>query len=255
MPDNRKDLKDRLGKLGLEPRREEEILRELGDHLDDFAADREALGNASGAAAREALDSVSNWPELRNEIRSAETEEMNMNYRTKVLWLPALGALTLSGTLLALFQFFGLVPLVPRFYWLSNTGMSMHPFSTVYFSWLVALPLIGAVAAYWSQRAGGNAIHRLLAALAPSIGMLGMLGVFLIGRFISVLLYMLISLFGKGAAHTRAVHILHSQVLFLIGVVAVLVCWCLLPAVGLLLAAIPFLRKNGSAQSSVISAQ
>ena len=29
MRDNRKDLKERLGKLGLEPRREEEIEREL----------------------------------------------------------------------------------------------------------------------------------------------------------------------------------------------------------------------------------
>jgi hypothetical protein len=252
MPDNRKDLKERLGKLGLEPRREEEILRELGDHLDDHAADREALGAAGGAAAQEALDSVSNWPELRNEIRSAETEEMNMNYRTKVLWLPALGAFTLSATLLALFQFFGLVPLVPRYYWLSNTGISIHPFFTVYFSWLVALPLIGAVAAYWSQRAGGNAIHRLLAALALPIGMLS---VPLIATLYLILNTLLALLLRKGAAHTGAVYILHSQALALIHLAAVLVSWCLLPAVGLLLGAMPFLRQHGSAQSSVISAQ
>ena len=60
----------------------------------------------SDAAAREALDSVSNWPELRAEIVSAETEEAIMNHRTKALWLPALCALTLSNGLLALMQIF-----------------------------------------------------------------------------------------------------------------------------------------------------
>ena len=100
-------IRERLGKLGLGPRREEEILRELSEHLADHAEALEARGVARDAAAREALDSVSNWPELRKEILSAETEETIMNYRTKVLWLPALCALTLSNGLLALMQIFG----------------------------------------------------------------------------------------------------------------------------------------------------
>ena len=229
-------IKKRLGKLGLGTRREEEIVRELCEHLADHATALEARGVASDAAAREAIESVSNWPEFRREIYRAETEEVNMNYRTRVIWLPALVALTLSSILLALSQFFSLAP---RFYWVSETG---YIFFTFYLPWLIALPLIGAVAACWSQRAGGNAIHRLLAALAPPIGMLG---VFLIGPFIGLLLYMLIALFGKGAAHTRALHALHyTSHPPLIGVVAMLVSWVLLPAVGLLLGAVPFLRKH-----------
>jgi hypothetical protein len=240
MPDNQGLIRERLGRLGLETRREEEIVRELSEHLADHAAALEARGVARDAAAREALDSVSNWPELRNEILSVETEEATMNYqmtyRTKVLWLPALVALTLSSSLLAIFQFSGLVP---RFYWLSKTGMSVHPFFTFYLPWLIALPLIGAVAAFWSQRAGGKAIHRLLAALAPPIGMLGF---FLITPFITLLVYMLIPLFAKGSGHTRVPLTLHAPPM--IGVLVVLVSWVLLPAVGLFLGALPFLRKH-----------
>ncbi|MDR3676476.1 MAG: permease prefix domain 1-containing protein [Acidobacteriota bacterium] len=232
-------IKKRLGKLGLGPRREEEIIRELSEHLADHAAALETRGLSRDSAAREALESVSNWPKFREEICRAETEEVTMNYqvtyRTRVLWLPGLVALTLSSILLAVFQFFGLAP---RFYWVSETG---YIFFTFYLPWLIALPLIGAVAAYWSQRAGGKAIHRLLAALAPPIGMLGF---FLIGPFIALFLYILMALFGKGAAHTRALHALHTNHPPLIGVIAILVSWVLLPAVGLLIGAVPFLGKH-----------
>ncbi|MGA2984606.1 MAG: hypothetical protein ABSG32_12380 [Terriglobia bacterium] len=225
MSGNRELINKRLGKLGLRPQREEEIFRELGEHLADHAA------------AREALESVSNWPELRLEILAAETEEMTMNYqvtyRTKILWLPALGALTLSTSLLAIFQFFGLVP---RFYWLSDTRY--HLYFTFYLPWLIALPAIGAGAALWSQRAGGKAIHRLLAALAPPLGMLGF---FLISPFISLLIYMLLPLFTHRAAYRSFAP--PDVAIIIPGVLILLVSWVLLPAVGLLLGAAPFLRK------------
>jgi hypothetical protein len=245
MPDTRGLLKKCLGELGLAPQREEEILRELGDHLEDHTTTLEAGGITSEEAFQEALMGVEDWPKFRQEILRAEIEEATMNYqmtyRTKVLWLPALIALTLSSVLLALFQFLGLVP---RFYWLSRTGLSMQPFFTFYLPWLIALPVIGAVAAFWSQRAGGKAIHRLLAALAPSIGMLG---VFLIAPFLSLLISMLLPLFthrpARGAFGPTDVASLIT------GVFAVLVSWVLVPAVGLFLGAVPFLRKP-HAQSS-----
>ena len=249
MPDHRSLIKNRLGKLGLESRRESEILCELADHLEDHAAALEAQGLANEEAFHEAVGGVEDWPKFREEICRAETEEVTMNYqvtdRTKVLWLPALVALTLSSILLALLQFFGVAP---RFYWVSEAG---YIFFTFYFPWLIALPLIGAVAAYWSQHTGGKVIHRLLAALAPPIGMLG---VFLIGPFIGLLLYMLVALFRKGAAQTRALHALHTHPAPpVIGVVAMLVSWVLLPAAGLLIGAVPFLRKQDSHPSSVLS--
>ncbi len=110
MSDDQELIKARLGKLGLGTRREEEIVRELSEHLADHAAALEARGVASEAAAREALESVSHWPELGEEILAAETEETTMNHRTKDLWLPALCALTLSNVLLALMQIFGPPP-------------------------------------------------------------------------------------------------------------------------------------------------
>jgi len=242
MPDHRGLLKKCLGGLGVEPQREEEILRELSDHLEDHAGALEARGITNKEAFQEALRSVVDWPEFREEIFRAETEEATMNYqityRTKVLWLPALGALTLSSSLLAIFQFSGLVP---RFYWLGGTD---YLFFTFYLPWLIALPAIGAVAAFWSQRAGGKATHRLLAALAPPLGMLGF---FLISPFLTLLIYMLLPLFTPRAAHVQFGPV--DFAIIIPGVLVLLVSWVLLPAVGLLLGAVPFLRKP-QAQSS-----
>ncbi len=61
MPDTRVALKNRLGELGLAPQREEEILRELSDHLADHAAALETGGMAGGAAFRQALNDVPDW--------------------------------------------------------------------------------------------------------------------------------------------------------------------------------------------------
>jgi hypothetical protein len=236
MPDHRALLKTYLGELGLAPRREREILRELGDHLENHVDALGARGVANEEACQEALSSVVDWPEFREEILRAEAEEVTMSYqvtyRTKVLWLPALGALTLSSSLLALLQFFGLVP---RFYWLSGAG---HLFFTFYLPWLIALPLIGAVAAFWSQRAGGKATHRLLAALAPPLGMLGF---FLISPFLTLLIYMLLPLFTHRVAYRPFGP--PDLAIIIPGVLVLLVSWVLLPAVGLLLGAVPFLRK------------
>jgi hypothetical protein len=219
MPDHRGLLKKCLGELGLAPRREEEILLELGDHLEDHAAALEANGVTSNAAAQEALDSVSNWPELREEILAVETEEGIMNYRTKALWLPALCALTLSNVLLALIQVFGPAP---HFY-LFHTGKSMEIVGAFIAPWLITQPMVGAVAAYWSRRAGGTVRYQLLAALAPAIALLGL--------FLLIL----------PAAIMVANHFAHNIQLKAFSVL--IVTWVLLPAIPLLIGAAPFLRK------------
>jgi hypothetical protein len=242
MPDNRVLLKESLGELGLAPQREEEILRELGDHVEDHAAALEARGVSQEAAAREALDSVSDWLDLRQEILRAETEEGNMNYRTKVFWLPSMCALAISSGLLAVFQHVGLAP---RFYWLSGEPGTYHPYFFFYVPWLIALPVVGAGAAFWSQLAGGKALHRMLAALAPSIGMLGFFLIFVpfiawpIGLVLMVHYHMHISFSLTG----------HSLVEFIIGFLVLLANWVLLPAIALFIGAAPFLRKP-HAQSS-----
>lgn len=218
MPDNPMYLREHLGKLGLGPRREEEILRELSQHMADHAEALEARGAAKDAAALEACHSVSNWPALRNEIVSAETGETIMNYRTKVLWLPALFALTLSNVVLALMQIFGTPP---HFYWF-YTGGRMAPYYVFVFPWLISQPVVGAIAAYWSRRAGGAVLHQVLAALAPAIALLGV--------FVLVLPFAMIL---EGGPH----HIHPSAFLILT------MTWVLLPSVPLLIGAAPFLRR------------
>jgi hypothetical protein len=219
MPDNQGLIRERLGKLWLETRREEEILLELADHLDDHAAALEARGVARDAAAREALDSVSNWPEFREEILAAETEEAIMNYRTKALWLPALCALTLSNGCLALMQIFG-VP--AHFYWF-GIGKDVQALCEFIVPWIISQPVVGAVAAYWSRRAGGTVRYQLLAALAPAIALLGL--------FLLILPWAMIV--DKNVAH----HVKLGAFLILT------VTWVLLPSVPLLIGAAPFLRK------------
>jgi hypothetical protein len=234
MTDTQELIKARLGKLGLGTCREAEIVRELGEHLDDYAAALEARGVARDAAAREALESVSDWSELRREIYRVETEEGNMNYRTKVLWLPAMCGLAISSGLLAVLQHAGLAP---RFYWLTGKP-GTYPFFAFYVPWLIALPVVGAVAAFWSQLAGGKALYRMLAALAPSLGMLGF---FLIGPFIAVPIRMIMAVH----YHRPISFFLNgfSLVQFISGFLIFLANWVLLPAIALFIGAVPFLRK------------
>jgi hypothetical protein len=221
MTDDRELISVRLGKLGLGTRREEEIVRELGEYLADHTAALEARGVAKEAAAREALDSVSNWSELRNEIVSAETEETTMNYRTKVLWLPALCAVTLSNGLVALMQIFGRPP---DSYWLGAAGKSMEVIGAFIVPWLISQSVVGAIAAYWSRRAGGTVRYQLLAALSPAIVLLGL---FLLVIPSSILL------------HKHALHNIRLNAFMI-----VTLTWVLLPAVPLLIGAAPFLRRS-----------
>lgn len=219
MPDNQGSINERLGKLGLGPQREEEILRELSEHVADDAAALEARGVAADAATQEALDSVSDWPEFRREIVAAETEETIMNHRTKALWLPALCALTLSNVLLALMQIFGAPA---HFYWL-GVGKDVRALCEFILPWLISQPVVGAIAAYWSRRAGGTVRYQLLAALAPAIALLGLF----------VLILPAAMILDRGVNH-------HIQ---LGGFVLLTATWVVLPTVPLLVGAAPFLRK------------
>jgi hypothetical protein len=219
MLDKQKLLKTRLDKLGLSPRREEEIVRELGEHLEDHAAALEACGMTSEEAAHQALDVVPDWTRLGNEILSAEMEEAIMNHRTKVFWLPALCALFLSNVLLAII---GILGYPPYFYWLSP-NMSMRPYFVFVVPWLLTQPVVGAVAAYWSRRAGGAITHQLLAALAPAIAMMGV--------FVLILPFAIMR--DEGVGH-------HIQ---LAAFMVLTVTWVVLPSIPLILGAAPFLKK------------
>jgi hypothetical protein len=111
-------------------------------------------------------DEIPNWHELCEKIRDAKQKEGTMNDRIKVLWLPGFAALILS-----------LIPLTGAF----RAGMFPHGFLMtsqvsvlVYLPWLLALPLVGALGAYWSRRMGGSLAERVKVCLFPVIALIGM---------------------------------------------------------------------------------
>ncbi len=72
-----------------------------------------------------------------------------MNDRVKQLWLPGFLTFLLSTCLLALNQIFG-----PKPWALMKVGQL--PMVLFFIPWLLSLPLVGAVGAYLSCRAGGS---------------------------------------------------------------------------------------------------
>lgn len=222
MPDNRELVKKCLGTLGISPQREEEIYRELGEHISDHTEELGASGLARYEAAREALESVHDWPQLREQILAAETSEGNMNYRTKVLWLPAMVALALSNVLLAAVEIFG----PPPHFYILHPDKGLEIFCAFLAPWLLTQPVVGAVAAWWSRRAGGVVRHQLLAALAPAIAL------FMV--FLLVLPWAMI-------VDRKVTHSIQMT-----GFLVLTVTWVLVPSLPLLLGAVPFLRRRQS---------
>ncbi len=165
MPDWLKIARERLGPLGLEAKRQEEIVLELAGHLEDLYADALRQGRSHAEALHSAFGAASNWNNLRREIELAANEEGIMNYRVKTLWLPGAFTLALSGIVLRLFQ----IPSAPspNVFW-AQTGL------VVYWRWLACLPVIGAVGAFWSRHLGGRLMERALAVSLPALGMVSL---------------------------------------------------------------------------------
>jgi len=154
--DYRNFVREHLGPLSLPAERELEIIAELAEHIED--------GNEAGLLLRRRgpLD-ILNWKRLNREIRRAEEDPMND--RTRRLWLPGLVTLAFSALLLMVMVRFGLQPL----FWWIDPRMPV----VFYVPWLVALPVPGAVGAYWSKRVGGDRRLRFVAGVFPAAAMLG----------------------------------------------------------------------------------
>jgi hypothetical protein len=87
-----------------------------------------------------------------------------MTNRTKTLWLPALASL--AGSMLWRFILQRSFPQSQPL--LNHAGLPL----AYQLLWLAALPLVGALSAYLSRRAGGNQSTALIAALSSSIVMI-----------------------------------------------------------------------------------
>lgn len=142
-----------LADLGLEPDECSEVITELAAHLEETCEELHRQGMTEDEAARRALAQVEDWPKLGKLIQIARKKENRMTNRVKQFWLPSLLTLFLSMGLLMLTQVFGPKP------WTTSmkSGWSLiAPAAMIYLPWLFSLPLIGAMGAYLSNRAGGS---------------------------------------------------------------------------------------------------
>src|SRR5437879_1564248 len=153
MPDWLALVRSQLDGLALEPHERAEVIEELAAHLDETFEGLRQRGFTEEHAAQRCLREVKDWQDLRRRIQTARSQENIMTNRVKQFWLPALLTLLLSMSLLMLIQVFGPNP------WLlaRKSGWSLiAPVAVIYIPWLLSLPLIGAIGAYRSNRAGGS---------------------------------------------------------------------------------------------------
>ncbi len=204
----------RARRLTLE--KEEEIVAELADYLEDFYSDCRRQGDTDARARARALAQVPDWRKLARRIHRARFEEDAVNARTRSFWLPGVVTLVLSESLLMLAARVGPFPRVIPV----GPGLSL----ILYWPWLVLLPVVGALGAYWSRRVGGRLPVRLGASLFPAACLLGFLVLLLPVSFIV----------------DRHVPL----ALKLSGFVLYIGNWVLLPGAALFLGALPFLRPK-----------
>ncbi|PYT49356.1 MAG: hypothetical protein DMG44_10810 [Acidobacteria bacterium] len=150
MPDWQKLVRRRLSGLAVDFTEREEIHTELAAHLEESYESLRTKGLPEQAAMQQTLAQVADWQDLRRRIQVARTRKENiMNDRVRQLWLPGLLTFVLSMGLLELVQKFGPRPFVLDL----DKGTPVLMFYT---SWLLTLPLAGAMGALLSKRAGGS---------------------------------------------------------------------------------------------------
>jgi hypothetical protein len=150
MPDWRVLVSKGLSGLKLGAGEKEEVHAELAAHLEETYKALRARGLPEQAAIQQTLAQVADWQDLRRKIQIARAVKENiMNDRVRQLWLPGLLTFALSMGLLELVQKFGPRPMALDL-------AKGTPIVMFYTSWLLTLPLAGAIGALLSKRAGGS---------------------------------------------------------------------------------------------------
>jgi len=150
--------------------------------------------------------------------------------RVKQLWLPCLLTFALAMGFLALSQVFGPAPLFIGL----RARPNMVPTGTIYIPWLLSLPLVGAIGAFVSHRAGGTQRAIFSSVIFP------------------VVPYLVFFAVGGPLAFIFADHIGRNFVLALL--VMGLIPWVLLPGVALLAGGLPaqlFLSRRATSRGAL----
>ena len=148
MPDWSKLVHDQLGRMVLGVGERSEIVEELAGHLEEIFDDLRRQGFSEEDATRGCLLEVEDWRGLGLRIEAARRKENPMNNRVRQFWLPGLLTFTLSMGLLAVAEIYGPKP------WILRSGNP--PVMVVHIPWLLGLPVVGAIGAFLSRRAGGS---------------------------------------------------------------------------------------------------
>ena len=215
--------------LELSDSRREEIVAEFASHLEDHFNELRRGGLSESESIQRALDEIPNWRKLCCRINRAAREEEKMTQRTKSLWIPgfAMVAVMLAG-LIGAFR------------------ANMYPYGLIvtsdyslliYVPWLVSLPLIGALGAYWSRRSGGESSTALRACLIPVAVLIAM---FLASTPVTVFwIFRSVLSLGRQMAYLSSCS-LH---------------WVVYPSLLLFLGALPFLKRHISGNIGPVEVQ
>jgi hypothetical protein len=160
MPDWQKLVRRRLSGLTLDAAEKDEVQAELATHLEESYEVFRAEGLPEYEAVQRTLSQIADWKDLQRKIDSARIGKDTMTNRVTQLWLPGLLTFALSMGLLELVQKFGPRPIILNL----DKGTPVLMFYT---SWLLILPLAGALGAYLSKRAGGSVRMVLASSIFP----------------------------------------------------------------------------------------
>ena len=158
-------VRRRLSGLALQDDSREEVFAELAGHLQDTYDRLRGEGLSEKEAVRDTMSQVEDWRSLQEKICCARTKEKPVTPRAKRLWLPSLVTLLVSVVMLPMLEWLGLRP---QFLFLQGPHDRTYVF-TVYTVWLMMLPLVGALGAYFSRRAGGAHAAVIISGIFPAL--------------------------------------------------------------------------------------
>jgi len=172
MPDWQKLVSERLWNLALESKECREVIEELAAHLEESYERFRKEGLAEHEAVHQTLAQVTDWSNLGWKIGSARSRKDTMTNRVTQLWLPGLLTFVLSTGIFALFEIFQAKA------WVVARSSNM-PLLVFHFPWLLSLPVVGALGAYLSWRAGGSRSAMLSSTVFPVLPLLASILVWL----------------------------------------------------------------------------
>jgi len=259
MPDWKQEASRKLENSKFSAAEREDISRELGDHLEDLYAAARRDGLDDSAARQRTLAELHEDARLGLHLRRARREgNMDLNDRTKRLWLPGMSMLFASAALLAAFQVLALglyhalalTPIVGSLSMHTRTypelvrNVMRHDSAAlmIYFGWLCTLPFLGALGAYWSRRAGSSRSVQIATALFPLVLFLAIfVGQQDVGQKGTLLSFLAMD----------ALPPAHIFFMFLSVSANLLLNWVLIPGAALLSGVLPFLIGTKSRRREI----